>query len=167
MILEVVTRDKQTGISVIIRFSILPYLPVLRITVTVVNTGENYVTLLAVPSLTFGGLLLSSPRLWEDWHVHYAHNAWFREIQLQEISFSDVGLDYMGVSESSRANLFVLNQGSFFTRGHLPMGGLSHVDGKASYSWQIEHNGSWRWEIGDYAESLYLSAGGPIDQDHA
>ncbi|RSL86863.1 hypothetical protein CDV31_016339 [Fusarium ambrosium] len=31
---------------------------------------------------------------------------------------------------------------------------------------KIEHNGSWRWEIGDYKDSVYLAAGGPTGVDH-
>jgi alpha-galactosidase len=47
------------------------------------------------------------------------------------------------------------------------MGALCHSDDTALYPWRIEHNWSWRWEIGNYREGIYLNAGGPTDQDHA
>lgn len=46
------------------------------------------------------------------------------------------------------------------------MGELSRVDGTASWLWQTENNGSWRWEICDFRDSIYVNAGGPTDQDH-
>ena len=166
-ILEVVMRDPITEITVTSRFSVFAELPVLRSTVHVENTSRRVITLQAVPSLVFGGLTLSTAEWWQNWRVHFAHNSWFREAQWQERSLPEVGLDYMGVKESSKANFVISNQGSFSTGGHLPMGGLSRIDGKASYLWQIEHNGSWRWEIGDYKDGIYLNGGGPTDQDHA
>ena len=46
------------------------------------------------------------------------------------------------------------------------MGALSRIDGSQTWLWQIEHGGSWRWEFGDFWNSLYLVASGPEDQDH-
>src|SRR5690606_2109452 len=48
----------------------------------------------------------------------------------------------------------------------LPMGMLSARDGSRTLLWQIENNGGWRWEIGDWAGDLYLIATGPNDQAH-
>ena len=166
-VLQVVTRDSQTEIIVTSRFSVFGDLPVLRSTVSVENTGTEAVLVQSVPSLVFGGLTLSTKTWWDDWHVHFAHNAWFREAQWHESSLPDIGLDCIGISESSRSSFSLSNQGSFSTGGHLPMGGLSLVNGRASYLWQIEHNGSWRWEIGDYEDGIFLNAGGPTDQDHS
>lgn len=36
-----------------------------------------------------------------------------------------------------------------------------------SLLWQVEHNGAWRWEIGDQGGALYLVASGPTDQSAA
>ena len=165
--LEIKTHDKQTGVSAVTRFIAFPSIPVLRATVIVINEGKGAVVLSSVPSLVFGGLTLSTPSWWNDWTVHFAHNAWFREVQWQSRSLPQVGLDEMGVSEASRSNFSISNQGSFSTGGHLPMGAISRVDGNATYLWQIEHNGSWRWEIGDWGKGIYVTAGGPTDQDHA
>jgi alpha-galactosidase len=166
-ILQVKTEDPRTEITVINQFSVFGEMPVLRSTVRVENTSKQSITLQAVPSLVYGGLTLSTANWWESWHVHYAHNNWLREAQWHERSLPDLGVDYLGAKECSKANFVLSNQGSFSTGGHLPMGGLSRVDGKASYLWQIEHNGSWRWELGDYKDGIYLTASGPTDQEHA
>ncbi|KAL2440882.1 hypothetical protein ABEF95_008124 [Exophiala dermatitidis] len=46
------------------------------------------------------------------------------------------------------------------------MGLLQRRDGKDSWLWQVESNGSWRWEVGDLQHDLYLAAGGPTAIDH-
>ena len=166
-VLEVTMHDPHTKITVTSRFSVFGELPVLRSTVRVENTSTQDITLQAVSSFVYGGLTLSMADWCENWRVHFAHNTWFREAQWQEFSLPEVGIDDMGVKEASRANFVISNQGSFSTGGHLPMGGLSRIDGKASYLWQVEHSGSWQWEIGDYKDAIYLSAGGPTDQYHA
>jgi alpha-galactosidase len=46
------------------------------------------------------------------------------------------------------------------------MGLLKRRDNAETWLWQVENNGSWRWEIGDWKDSVYLAAGGPIETDH-
>ncbi len=53
------------------------------------------------------------------------------------------------------------------TEGHLAMGAVTRKDGADTWLWQIEHNGSWRWEIGDWQDGLYVAAGGPTLNDSA
>ena len=47
------------------------------------------------------------------------------------------------------------------------MGILKRQDDKDTWLWQIESSGSWKWEIGDYHDSIYLAASGPTSHDHA
>jgi alpha-galactosidase len=170
-VLDVVTSDPTTGISVTTHFSVYPELPVLRSTVEVHNTSKRDVVLQMVASLVLGGLTLGSAKWWNDFRLSFARNDWFREAQWQHVSLPSVGLDDYGIvelgdSDSTRAAFAISNQGSFSTGGYLPMGALSRVDGTASWLWQIENNGSWRWEISDFRDSVYVNAGGPTDQDH-
>ncbi|KAJ4245554.1 hypothetical protein NW762_014063 [Fusarium torreyae] len=165
--LEIVTRDPVTNLTVTTCFSVYGDVPVIRSRVTITNTGEQVQTLQAVSSLVYGGLGLPTESWWRNWNVHFAHNNWFREAQWQQRTLSEVGIARSGISGGSRAQFTVSNQGSFSTGGHLPMGGLSRIDGSLSYLWQIEHNGSWKWEIGDYKEGLYVNATGPTDQNHS
>ena len=168
--LDVVTKDPLTGLTVTSHFTVYPGIPVLRSTVEVRNDSGEEQVLQAVSSLACGGLTKGSEQWWEDYKVSYAHNSWFREAQWVELSPPEVGLDDFGVREgnhtSTRACFAISSQGTFSTAGHLPMGSLSRVDGTQAWVWQIEHSGSWRWELGDLANSLYLIAGGPTDQDH-
>lgn len=166
--LRITTSDPVTNLTVTTCFCAFSSLPVVRTRVTVTNNGQQAQRLQAVSSVVYGGLGGSRTEdWWTAWNVHFSHNNWFREAQWQERTLPQVGLARSGVKGGSRAQFSVSNQGSFSTGGYLPMGGLSRVDNSFSYLWQIEHNGSWKWEIGDYQEALYLNAGGPTDQNHS
>jgi alpha-galactosidase len=107
---------------------------------------------------------------WKKYSVSYAHNTWFREAQWQTVPLPAVGIDDISIIElgyeSSQYCYAHSNPGSFFTGDYLAMGALSSNDGSQTWLWQVETNGHWRWEIGDYRDSLYLFASGPADQDH-
>ena len=49
----------------------------------------------------------------------------------------------------------------------LPMGLLKRKQGgKETWLWQIENNGSWRWELGDFKDDVYVALSGPTDYNH-
>ena len=39
-------------------------------------------------------------------------------------------------------------------------------NGTETWLWQIENNGSWRWDIGDFQDNVYFAASGPNRNDH-
>ena len=41
------------------------------------------------------------------------------------------------------------------------MGALENTETGTTICWQIEHNGSWHWEVSDVAHELFLRASGP------
>ena len=43
------------------------------------------------------------------------------------------------------------------------MGYLENIETDSSIFWQIEHNGSWHWEISDEEGHLYLQLSGPSE----
>jgi len=69
---------------------------VLRATVEVQNTATSNedITPQQLSSLVLGGLTLPSEEWWEEWRLHFAHNAWFREARWQNRSLPEVDLDY-------------------------------------------------------------------------
>lgn len=97
----------------------------------------------------------------------------FREAQWRERSLPDVGLDDVGLYQLGQGHLAPMatfglsNRGTFSTQGHLPMGLLRRRRGRAeTWLWQVENNGAWRWELGDWKDDVYLAAGGPGADDH-
>ena len=167
---EVTARDAKSGILVISRWSAWPDLPVLRCDTEVV-AGDEAVDLRAVSSVALGGISAPGSQWWHDHEVGFAHNTWFREAVWQARTPAELGLDDMGLPTwnipSSRASFALGQRGSWSTGGHLPMGILRSRTERRSLLWQIEHNGAWRWELGDQGDALYLVASGPTDQSAA
>ncbi|KAK8037757.1 Melibiase subfamily [Apiospora marii] len=171
--LDVVLHDARTGITVTSHMVLFDGLPVLRSSTTVRNDGAKDVVVTQVSSLVIGGLTRSR-EWWADFTVSYATNTWFREAQWRERSLPDVGLDDLGLYQLDQGHLAPLstfhlsNRGTFSTQGHLPMGMLQRRRGDhaETWLWQVENNGSWKWELGDWKDDIYLAASGPDANDH-
>lgn len=168
--LEVTALDPVTRVSVISRWSSWPDLPAVRCE-TEVLAGPAPIELRAVSSVALGGISSPGAQWWVDHEVGFAHNTWFREMVWQhrtpaELGLDDAGLDLWGIT-SSRASFAIGQRGSWSTGGHLPMGVLRARNQARSLLWQVEHNGAWRWELGDQGGALYLVASGPTDQSSA
>ncbi|MGW9588554.1 glycoside hydrolase family 36 protein [Microbacterium sp. NPDC055455] len=168
--LEVSARDAVSDVLVIARWSSWPDLPVVRAETEVV-AGDHAVDLRAVSSVALGGISAPGSQWWLDHEVGFAHNTWFREMAWQRRTPAELGLDDTGLRTwglpTSRASFAVAQRGSWSTGGHLPMGMLRSRVEPRSVLWQIEHNGPWRWEIGDHGDALYVVASGPTDQGAA
>ena len=169
--LDVVLHDDKTGVTVTSHLNILEGLPFLRSRVTVRNDSDVDVQVNELPCLIIGGLTRS--RQWyHDYEVAYANNTWFREAQWVTRSLPSVGLDDFGLaglpaSHPASLTTFALsNHSSFTTQDYLPMGALKRVDNSETWLWQLETVGSWKWELGDFYDNLYLAASGPNSKDH-
>uniref|UniRef100_A0A060T9H5 alpha-galactosidase n=1 Tax=Blastobotrys adeninivorans TaxID=409370 RepID=A0A060T9H5_BLAAD len=168
--LDVSVVNPEGDIHVTAHFTTYSTIPVLRSTVTIKNSSGKEIVLQNASSMVIGELTSGSENWWDDYNVHFAHSSWFREAQWQMRTLPEVGLDDFALKkfgyECTRACFAVSNTGTFSTNGHLPMGALTKKDGTRSWLWQIEHSGSWRWEIGDYFDGVYVLAGGPTEQEN-
>ncbi|KAL4999841.1 glycoside hydrolase superfamily [Aspergillus recurvatus] len=170
--LDVTLSDLEANITVISHLTIYDSTPTLRATATIRNDSGQDIIVTQVTSLVLGGLTTGSAKWWHDYMLSVPTNSWFREAQWIEHGLPSVGVDHYGVYGrpenhfASLAHYPVSNRGTFSTEGHLPMGSLKHRNNGETWLWQVENNGSWRWEIGDWRDSVYLAAGGPIETDH-
>ena len=170
--LEIVSKDGVTGISVSLRLTVYGELPVLRSVATITNNSDKDLVITQLSSLTIGGLTPASETWYDDYTLLTATNTWFREAQWREQTLPEVGIDDNGINKlpdghtGSQANFSLQNLGSFSTGTHLPLGMLKSRDDKDTWLWQVENNGSWNWEIGDYQESVYFAASGPMGIYH-
>ena len=169
---EVTTSDPLTSLKLVTKYEVYKGSSVLRSTVTIYNNSSKEVTILQLSSFVLGGLSIKSEKWWDDYVLSIPRNSMFREAQWTDHSLPSVGVDDAGFyelhegHEASCGTCVISNHGSFSTEGHLPMGMLKSKDGKQTWLWQIENNGSWRWEVGDWRDSLYVAASGPTDADH-
>jgi alpha-galactosidase len=172
-ILDVTSKDEETGISATARLTVYAGIPLLRSVTTVQNESNADVILTQASSLTMGGLTTRTRKWWEDWVISLPTNSWFREAQWKDQSLPEVGVDDFGVVDlpdghvTTHASFSISSHGSFSTGTYLPIGALKRKDNRETWLWTIENNGSWRWEIGDYLDSVYVSATGPTNHDHA
>jgi alpha-galactosidase len=68
-------------------------------------------------------------------------------------------------NQNPRGNWSATSDGTWSTGHHLPVGGVESEAARLALTWQIEHNGAWRWEIGEDVEGGYFSLSGPTDAD--
>ncbi|CAJ2511698.1 Uu.00g073230.m01.CDS01 [Anthostomella pinea] len=162
--LDLEMRDEKTGITVTSHLTIFEGLPMLRATATVLNDSDRNVVLTQLTSVVVSQVN-STPRWWEDCQLSTATSTWFREAQWQQRTLPDIGLDSIGIHElpehhpCSQAYYSLSNTGTFSTQGHLPMGLLTSKND--AWIWQVENNGSWRWDLGDFENGVYVAVSGP------
>ncbi len=118
--------------------------------------------------------------------VYLPYNSWCIECQWQELSLAQLGItpayeSPVRYSEALRDPLFKkLNYNNFSynrisisstsgqsTGQYQPCAVLRNHALDCSLFFQIEHNGSWQWEVSDYRSHLYLQLAGPTYAEHA
>ncbi|OJJ47556.1 hypothetical protein ASPZODRAFT_15007 [Penicilliopsis zonata CBS 506.65] len=170
--LDILSEDPVTKLKVTTHLRVYQGVPCLRAHTTVENGGTSDLVVSQVTSLTIGALTSGTKSWWSEFTVSSATNTWFRECQWHERTLSEVGVDHTGhyeLNEGHHASFSTFghsSRGSFSTSSYLPMGMIRRKDRPEVWLWQVENNGSWRWELGDYYNDLYLAAGGPTSIDH-
>jgi alpha-galactosidase len=159
-------RQTGGGLSVSSHFQFLGKLPACRAWTVVENAGTEESQIEFVSSLAFFGLSYGGTGSWQDkMRLHVADNSWCAECQWRSGSLRDFGLSaaYRNGAGSgfSLNRISISNQGTWSTLEHLPLGALENIQTGSTICWQIEHNGSWHWEVSDVAHELILRASGP------
>ncbi|BCN32114.1 glycoside hydrolase family 36 protein [Anaeromicropila herbilytica] len=97
------------------------------------------------------------------------HNGWQKEMSWKTYTFPDLGMAQTQPTRYQRTSktIEVTNTGNWSTKEYLPMGYLENHEANTSLFWQIEHNGSWHYEIGDMHGHFYVCISGPTEvQSH-
>jgi alpha-galactosidase len=159
-------RQSGGGLVVSSYFQFLGRLPACRTWTAVQNVGSEEILIEFVSSLALFGVSLGGAGDWKDkMRLHVADNSWCAECQWRSGSLRDFGLSasYGGQEGSgfSLKRVAISNQGTWSSLEHLPLAGLENIETGSTLLWQIEHNGSWHWEISDVAHELFLRVSGP------
>ena len=83
--------------------------------------------------------------------IKIPHNSWQKEMLWQDYTFEQLGMPQSqkdGWEHCGKA-INVTNVGNWSTNEYLPMGYIQNTETGNGLFWQIEHNGSWHWEISD------------------
>ncbi len=158
-------EDPQTGLQAELVLRMLPALGVLRSVVRLHHAGTAPVLVEAVTSLLAAGLPGTAI---EDIDVYWADNDWLAENRWRHRPVRELLPDVDGTVHTAppRGCFGRTGEGSWSTGRHLPMGALVDRRGGHAWLWQIEHNGAWHWQVGEYRDGLYLALLGPTDAQH-
>ena len=107
-------------------------------------------------SFTYSGLEKDGNRL------YIPHNGWQKELNWKEYTFEDLGFPVTQTKSIRRTSktIEVYNTGNWSAKEYLPMGLLRNEVADTGLLWQIEHNGSWHYEIADQNDHYILNVSG-------
>jgi len=161
-LLEIDSFDEKTGLFGTMTYQFYDGLPVVRCWNTLKNRSAEPLGLEVVSTL----VLPYAAGLSDDASLLIPHNSWQQELQWKENSLSQLGSNYFVHNTSSSKRIQIRSIGSWSSGEYAPMGVLrNRTDGTMTF-WQIEHNGSWNWELLEHGSKYQLVVTGPNDTDH-
>jgi len=158
------------GLLVELQLQVFDAIGVLRATSVVRNAGTSGdIVLRAVPSFaTYLGSPTSPGDGINQWRLQEADSDWLGENRWTDHPLRGPRLPNLldrTERHNARGEHKRVSTGTWSTGRALPMGLLVHDSG-AAWGWQIEHNGAWRWEVGEDTADGYFALSGPTDEDH-
>ncbi len=143
---------------------------VVRIYSKVTNEGHEVQTLEYLSSFCYTGIEKEGEANSDaKMRVRIPYNGWQKEMSIKEYTFGELGLAQTqpGVYQRTSQVLEVSNTGNWSSKKYLPLGYIANTQAHTSLFWQIEHNGSWHYEISDQNTHFYLCVSGPTEvQSH-
>ena len=138
---------------------------VVRSWMEVTNIGDSVKTLEYVSSFALTGICRKGLLPYQDkTKISIPHNAWSGEMRWKDYSMADLGMSKAGNTTFKR--ICCSTCGTWSSGEYLPMGYVENTETGQGIMWQIEHNGSWYWEMSDYENLLYLNVCGPNDKEN-
>lgn len=164
--LEIVTKDEETQVFVTTHFQFFNGIAIAKTWSVVENKGEEvqgveYISSFNLNGIEKEGLLPNDEKM----EVSVIHNAWQREVQWKNYTLPELGLEQSQPGHALRSSkeFSVVNTGNWSAKCYLPMGCITNKETGNRLFFQIEHNGSWHWEISDQTNHLYLQVSGPTE----
>jgi alpha-galactosidase len=140
--------------------------PVVRRYSRVTNHGTSPVGIEFLSSAMLHGL--ADPQNYDrELRIHVALNSWMAEGQWHALRPSEMG--FVENERTSWSEAQAGSIGSWSTERYLPMAMVENLRLGLTWFWQIEHNGSWYWELSNVsardnnADDVYAYLGGPDD----
>ncbi len=157
------------GLQVTSCFQFFDGIPVMRCRTIVSNTGERPEGLEYVSSFSLTGLTDEGLRGAESTSfLHIPHSSWSGEGNWKRYTLADLGLSaFNRLAPWSTKRLQWSSTGTWTSAEVAPVGCFEDTSRGHVLFWQIEHNGSWQWEIGEQkGGELYLQISGPTEAEH-
>ena len=164
--LEIVCYDEETGLETVSHMQFYTGTRSVRTWTDVNNCGTEkwtveYVSSFSLTGIEKEGLLPQDQKM----RSGICHNSWQRELQWQFYTPEQAGMGLSQPAEQQHSSkvLGVTNVGNWSSKEYIPMGYIENTEVGAALMWQIEHNGSWHWEISDREGHLYVQLSGPSE----
>jgi alpha-galactosidase len=164
--LSLVHTDSKLSLHVESIYEAFHKTPMVRRRTRVTNNGNAPVGIDFLSSAMLHGL--ADPKHYDhELRIHIPFNSWMAEGQWRTFKPSELGFvenERTSWSEASAASV-----GSWSTEKFLPMAMVENTVLGLIWFWQIEHDGSWYWEVSNvshhsnYADDVYAYLGGPDD----
>lgn len=164
--LEIVCFDEPTGLRTVSHIQFYRGISAVRCWTEVTNNGTENWTLEYLSSFALTGIEKEGLKSQDEkMRIGVCHNSWQREIQWGFYTLPQLGLALSQPKEFQHSSkvLGVSNTGNWSAKEYIPMGYLENTEAGTALMWQIEHNGSWHWEISDQEGYLYLQLSGPTE----
>ncbi|KAA8999699.1 alpha-galactosidase [Paenibacillus spiritus] len=163
--LEVMLRDPATGLQAVQHYQFYDGLTVVRCWNELSNEGAEAVGVEYVSSFALTGCDREGQGDRSDkMEVYLAHSGWQSELQWRAYTLPELGMSHLTDRGSKR--IAASNTGSWSSAELLPMAVMLNREHGSALFWQIEHNGSWHWELIDQYDQLTLLASGPTEHDN-
>ncbi|WEV63735.1 glycoside hydrolase family 36 protein [Bifidobacterium sp. ESL0732] len=167
--LDIVMTNDEVGLQATVTFELPENVPMFCTFVKVKNLNSAPVSLESVTSWAseFGAVAGHAPDL-GAWCLHEARYDWLAEGRWRSTNVRDLLPDFSQnlTGQNPRSEHKVVSTGTWSTGKHAPLAYVQSEDFKATWLFQIEHNGPWRWEIGDDTSDGYIALSGPTNVDH-
>lgn len=157
------------GIAALLELQMDDSAAAVRSQVTVRNLADAPLVLQAVPSWSsaIGSVPGDDPIA--DWQLLAGRSDWLGEGQWTRDALSELfpRLSEELTGHNPRGSHSAVSTGTWSTGKALPVAIVESAELGLAWAWQVEHNGAWRWEVGQDTAGPYVSLSGPTEIDSA
>lgn len=151
---------KSSMLKITLTYQFYDGIKVVSAKTTVENISDESACLEYVSSFCLSGIgKFSKGNKFDVIEMYTPHNEWAEEIHWQKDTLRHLGFN--PIKPSSTKRICISNTGVWSTKEYLPMGMIHNTETDDTLLWQIEHNGSWNWELNDAANMINLRVSGP------
>jgi alpha-galactosidase len=162
---EMTVADPVTGLQAVSHIQFYDGIAAARCWTVLRNAGEASLGVEYVSSFALTGLAKEGSKERDDKiTVSIPHTGWQSELQWRTYTLPELGMSHL--TDRSSKRISCSNTGSWSAAEHLPMGYMENKEAGTTFFWQIEHNGSWHWEMFEQFDHLSILISGPTEHDN-
>ncbi|MBQ9065198.1 MAG: alpha-galactosidase [Blautia sp.] len=169
-VVNIFQKDELTDAYVTTEIQFFDGIPTVRFTNTVKNLSSEDQVLEYLGTFSYLGLEKEGSQSTDmKMRVYIPHSSWQKELCWQVYTLEQLGLPQTQphIMKHGSKNVSFTNTGNWSTKDYIPMGYIENTEADTGLYFQIEHNGSWHWEMGMQDNHIFLNISGPTEaQSH-